>query len=491
MKPHFEVDKKGLAKLLERRGKAFVVIELLQNAWDQSVTRVDVSLETLPGGNYILKVEDDDPEGFADLTHAYTLFAESEKKANPEQRGRFNLGEKLVVAVCSSATISTTKGTVRFTPQGRSNSKHSRESGSTFSGVLKLSKTEVGEIEETVMALLPPAGVKTSFNGEAIEQRPIQRTFTEPLRTEIAGEDGILKPTIRKTVVEVYDPFMGEVGTLYEMGIPVVPTGDRFHVNVMQKVPLNTDRDNVPPSYLRDVRAAVLNHAHDLLSADEATEQWVSNAMEAERTTPDAVRAVFKNRFGPKAVIYDPSDPEANKIAVEKGYTVVPGRSLSGPAWAKVKESGVAKPAGQVTPSPRPYHPDGEPLKLMEHDDYPTGVLLVVTFTHRLAERILGRDITIGIANDPKWGFAATYGDGQFIFNIGRLGYRFFEDGVTPEVLDLIIHEFGHEDVSDHLSRDYFQALTRIGAAVAFLALEDPELFRNYQQESSAAMVED
>ncbi len=30
----FNVDKKGLAKLLEQRGKAFAVFELVQNAWD-------------------------------------------------------------------------------------------------------------------------------------------------------------------------------------------------------------------------------------------------------------------------------------------------------------------------------------------------------------------------------------------------------------------------------------------------------------------------
>jgi 3-(3-hydroxy-phenyl)propionate hydroxylase len=32
----------------------------------------------------------------SDLTHAFTLFAESAKKGDAEKRGRFNLGEKLV-----------------------------------------------------------------------------------------------------------------------------------------------------------------------------------------------------------------------------------------------------------------------------------------------------------------------------------------------------------------------------------------------------------
>ena len=52
-----------------------------------------------------LTVEDDSPEGFRDLSHAYTLFAKSYKRGNPEQRGQYNFGEKLVLAVCEPAEM--------------------------------------------------------------------------------------------------------------------------------------------------------------------------------------------------------------------------------------------------------------------------------------------------------------------------------------------------------------------------------------------------
>jgi hypothetical protein len=46
MKNWFEVDKQGLAKILERKGKEFVLFELVQNAWDEpGVTKVNVTLE--------------------------------------------------------------------------------------------------------------------------------------------------------------------------------------------------------------------------------------------------------------------------------------------------------------------------------------------------------------------------------------------------------------------------------------------------------------
>ncbi len=118
----FDVSKAGLGKQAEEHGKGRLIGELVQNALDEpGVTQVAVSLALVPGRPLAdLTVDDDAPEGFRDLSHAYTLFADSYKRGNPEQRGQFNLGEKMVLAVCESASISTTKGTVVFDPgEGR------------------------------------------------------------------------------------------------------------------------------------------------------------------------------------------------------------------------------------------------------------------------------------------------------------------------------------------------------------------------------------
>src|SRR5690349_17135775 len=46
MKNWFEVDRQGLAQILERKGKEFALFELIQNGWDEpGVTKVTVSLE--------------------------------------------------------------------------------------------------------------------------------------------------------------------------------------------------------------------------------------------------------------------------------------------------------------------------------------------------------------------------------------------------------------------------------------------------------------
>src|SRR5436309_8681043 len=144
-KQWFDVDKTGLSKQAEQHGKGRLVGELIQNALDEpGVTQVAVSLALVPGRPLAdLTVEDDAPEGFRDLSHAYTLFAESYKRTNPAQRGQYNFGEKLVLAVCESASISTTKGTVIFSDEGRTeHPRQKRDRGSVFQGRIRLTREE-------------------------------------------------------------------------------------------------------------------------------------------------------------------------------------------------------------------------------------------------------------------------------------------------------------------------------------------------------------
>jgi len=143
MKNWFEVDKQGLAQILERKDKEFALFELVQNAWDEpGVTKVSVTLEHQGWNKARLVVEDDAPEGFKDLSHAFTLFADSAKKANPEQRGRFNLGEKLVLAISDEVTICTTKGGIRFDAEGRHRLRSRQPVGSRIECRLRLAPDE-------------------------------------------------------------------------------------------------------------------------------------------------------------------------------------------------------------------------------------------------------------------------------------------------------------------------------------------------------------
>jgi hypothetical protein len=257
------VDKQGLARLLERKGKEFVLFELIQNGWDEAgVTKVTVSLEHHGRNRAVLVVEDDAPEGFRDLSHAFTLFADSAKKADPEQRGRFNLGEKLVLAISDEVTIRTTQGNIRFDAKGRHSLRVRQPVGSRIECLLRLSAEDCRALEGHVRTLISPEHISTLFNGHLLALRLPLEKFTATLPTEVADADGFLRRVNRATIVRLYPVLSGETARLYEMGIPVVETGDRWHYDIGQKVPLTLDRENVPPGFLRQVRGAVFNRMH-------------------------------------------------------------------------------------------------------------------------------------------------------------------------------------------------------------------------------------
>lgn len=477
----FEVDKAGLAALLERRGKQFVIHELVQNAWDENTKVVHISLirgERSLARLVELRVEDDSPEGFKDLTHIFTLFADSAKKTDAQKRGRFNLGEKLVLALCETATITTTTGCVFFDANGRHNRRARTEFGSVFWGMIKMTREEEEACIAAVHQLIPPAGVETFFNGKALPHRKPEAGVAASLPTEIAGPDGRLRPTYRVTGVDFYEPLPGETAWLYEMGIPVVETGDRWHINVHQKVPLNMDRDNVTPAYLARVRALVAETMHAELTPEDANAPWVRDAVEhhGDKMAPEVIESIVGLRFGDKRVSYDPSDPEANSLAVSQGYAVVHGGQMSRAEWDAARRAGAILPAGQVTPSPKPFHPGGRPLKVLPEDKWTPEIRAFVDCAKAVASELIGHRISVRVANDFGWPFAGAYGDRSLTVNVGRLGYDWFASG-PAKINEFLIHELGHEYSCDHLSSEYHDALCRLGGQLSALALRRPELF--------------
>lgn len=480
----FAVDKTGLAKLLERKGKAFVVFELIQNAWDTDAKKVEVRFQPVPGrAMATLFISDDDPNGFSDLDHSFTLFAESGKKADPTKRGRFNLGEKLVLALCERAEIISTKGSVYFTQEGRSTSKKKLKAGSCFYGTLRMTRAEYDEVVKDVQMLLCPPDVETTFNEEKLPSRTPLSIFQVALPTEAADEEGYLKKTIRKTMVRVYERKQGEPARLYEMGIPVVDLpDDPWTIEVMQKIPLNTDRDNVTPAYLRELRVAVLNHMHADLKTEEATSLAVRDALGDDRITPEAVKTVLTHTYGENRVTYDPSDKEANHNAVAHGHTVIPGAAFSKPQWEQIRKAGAALPAGQVFKTPKPYSddPNAPKAEVIPPDQWTAGMKALYVYTSVLAFRLMNVAISVRFENRPQGSDVANYGHRALCFNVGRLGQAWFDQGPSEAVHDLLLHEFGHEFASSHLDAKYHEALTRLGAKLCTLARVEPGFFDSY-----------
>ena len=493
----FEVDPKGLRKLLAGRNHGLIINELAQNAFDEEgVTDLQIEIRPVPGKRQTqVMVSDNSPGGFSTLSDAWTLFAESYKKGNPLQRGRFDLGEKLVIALCKRAEIVTTTGAVRFENNKRTTLRRKRDVGTMVSLWIPTTIEQAQQLEDAVHMLRPPEGITITLNGERLSTDQPVETFNATLPTVNADDEGVLRPSARKTDVKVYEA-NGSGAWLYEMGIPVVQIQATWTLDVQQKVPLNLNRDNVSPAFLRKLYAHTLNSMADALPKEDAGADWVVQGTSAKEIEPEALSSVFDKSMGTKRVMFDPSDPEANMEAVSRGHTLVRGNQLSQGQRDNIRRmrkdgNDPLRPSGRMFPTPKPYSDDlfAPPADIIPPSKWTERQKKVVDMARFLFEEVVGDgSLSVTIVNTSN-GFLAAYSKrglsgGRLDLNVKKLGHRWFDDtsnGGLERVLDTILHEFGHHYSGNHLSMEYCNGLTRIGARLAVRV--SPRKYRKYGYE--------
>ena len=459
IKPWFEVDRDGLRELQEGKPKHHILRELIQNAWDENISECEVFI-TWEKGLASITVIDDSPEGFRDLSHAYTLFAPTYKRAEPNKRGRFNLGEKQIISICKEAYISTTKGTISFTAKGRKESRDSRDCGSSVQVKVKMTRDEFDELFDVINTYLPPEHIKFKLNYVTIPHRVSNHTFEAILPTEFEV-DGIFRKTRRKTLINTHT---SKHPYLYEMGIPVTPIESKYSIDVQQKIPLSVDRDTVPTSYLKVLYAEVLNCTFEDLKPEDASEVWVRQATSSNKVSNEAVRTVIRNRYGNKVVVATPGDLNSIDEAISQGFKVIHGRELSKDEWKNVKKAEAVKSSSELFPTEYTDATHVEPTPEM---------LKYAEFAKKVARRIMNIDIEVDFIEGD--GVAAQYGNRILTLNVKVAPRSFFESLSTP-LLDLTIHELAHEE-GNHTEHNYHAACTKIGAKLAMIALDDPGFF--------------
>lgn len=464
----FEVDTKGLRALQDGKPKTFIVRELLQNAFDENITSCKLDVWEDEGG-ILISVEDDSPEGFRDLSDAYTLFKDTYKRSDATKRGRFNLGEKQVFSVCKSAVIETTKGTIIFDGLGRHRSLKKRKKGSVIRVKVKMNRREVDELLGFINLVLPPKDVhfEYTFLGGLPEVRPYRTPYTSfeaTLRTELQDGESF-RPTRRKTLVNVHQT--QGVKYLYELGIPVCEIDCDFSLDVQQKVPLSTDRDTVSPSFLKELYALVLNQTHQTITAENAANAWVREAVSSPLVQKEAVTAVVRGRFGDKVVVANPMDPVANDDALSKGYHVVRGSELNGEEWENIRKHGAMQSSTQVFgKNPVDYEvvqPTGEQKS-------------VAAWARKFFKEFFGLPLEV-VFISCKASVIADFQASRIRFNVPNVLGPWTDGGCpSKHIIDLIIHEFGHHK-GHHTQSAYHEALTAMGAWLTIKALDEPEWF--------------
>jgi hypothetical protein len=492
-----DIDKEGLRKSLGQKNKVFLLTEMVSNAWDEDITKVEVTL-TRPDekSHSWLHVIDNSPTGWSDLSHAHTMFAESTKKAKSEKRGRFNAGEKDVLALAIEAKLTTVKGQVLFNEDGtRTEGTETREVGSEFAGRFQLTQEEYENIVQQAKLLIPPKGIITMFNGEEIPYRKPNGSFTETLPIPLADKEGVMRNVERKTKVNLYERLPGEVAMIYEMGIPIVELGDdKWHVNVMQKVPPSRDRDNVNPSYLRKIRVAVLNAKFEELKDEEsAAATWVRDAVGSSKSSDAAVKHVMTTRFGQKHVTRDVRDKGSANEAVSQGHKIVEGGSMTGREWERYKaikdENGesVLKTSAQVAPTDV-VGPLTDSL-IIPRKDWTAMMHGYAAMVEAIAPNLIGKPVVIQFIDNENVHIEGCFQNGfrgdrstkgytrDFGIMTVNLAYTDVDD--NEQKYTLLLHELAHDKVcsNDHLHHEFYGTVEVLGGKLAVLIQDDPELF--------------
>lgn len=479
----FDVDKEGLAEMHANFPGERMVMELFQNVWDTNATKCTGTLQQL-GKETLLTVEDDHPDGFANIRDAYTLFGTTSKRGDPTKRGRFNYGEKIVLARAKTAVIITTKGSVVFDNTGRHNLAAKRKSGSKISIYFdRWSDKDFKQAVAFLKRLRPPQNVVTTLNGEVIpheeplviHKTTLQTEFTKP----VEGATVMVK-TKRATALHIHNR-AGDVAYLYEMGMPVCEISGIYDVDVQQKIPLSQDRTVVPMGFIQDIYAEVLNAMHQEMPADAMEKSSMKLAMEDDRMTPDTTKAVFERLVGTNAVIQSHS-ADSDQEAARQGVTLVPSRMFGSEVNSKLRDAGVQTSMQRFSRDVAVRELEG----LMPGDFKPLNTgdpahQNFLGYAKMLAEQVYGAfDFKVQLA---QWTGTDVQGlnrgRNHVMFNVNMMSRRDMEAPVT-NYTSLILHELAHCQGEGH-DGVYDREMERCVNTAFALQAKSPELFQKFE----------
>jgi len=460
----FEVDKEGLKSLQAGKPKSHIVRELIQNAIDEDITECEVMIEYI-NGEIIVTVSDNSKIGFRDLRDAYTLFGDTYKRRNPEKRGRFNLGEKQTFSVCEKATIKTTKGEIVFDSDGRHENKNNKtQSGTIVSVMLKGKMSEYNEMIDFVESIIVSPNIIYSVNRFIIVPKHPLKTFSTSLLTEVE-EDKIIKKVIRKTEIQL---FKEEKTYIYEMGIPVTEIECPYGINVMQKIPLGTDRETIHHKFLSDLYSEVLNLTFLEFNEDDASEIWINTALSNKRIKPEALQQIIKYRYGDEVLVANNFDKNSVDEAISNGYSVIRGSEFAKDVWSKIRKNNLIQSTSDL------FGTNFASAKKISPNE---NQKIVMDYAMRIAWRLLHIHITVDFVEGGHNMVVAQFGNQNLTFNVSRLnGFGFFDNPISAGTTDLILHELGHY-AGNHTEQEYHALITKMAGELVMIALEEPEFF--------------
>ena len=334
----FEVDTEGLREVIGGTEPWRHAIELVANVFDEyrgysegrvKPTFCSVTL-TKEGRNPAVLTVTDNGAGFDEVSDVWTFFRTTAKRSTADVSGRFNAGEKQLLAVATEAEILTGRHTVTFKDGKRKHVAHktAKHAGTKVTVLLRWNFADYETALLQLKSVLPPQGLEYVVNGERIALPKLRATTRVSLPTVLlANVDGTnaLRNSWRKTTVDVFEADVTEP-TLYELGVPVCKLEHEFpfSLNVNQKIPVPISRDVVSKTYIERLIGSVLQSTAmdgiSLLTTEHADATFLKASFEYITDT-DALEQVIGDVL-PNAVQWS-SNTAANTLAAMEGMDVL------------------------------------------------------------------------------------------------------------------------------------------------------------------------
>lgn len=365
-----EVDVNGLMELEGGKPPARLALEPVANVFDESRGYVEgrkkpsycaVTLAHQNNPRGVLVTVADDGAGFSNESDVYTLFGSTPKRSNVGVAGRFNLGDKQVIAVSRWAKVQTNDVTVEFCDGKRTVTRHRtvQVAGTIIKALMPWSLKDLEEVREQLRGVLPPAGLAYTVDGIPVE-RPATRCVASVTLPTVKLQDGVMRPATAKTSVTVLKT---TTPTLFELGIPVYDLtnlGFPWSLDVHQKVPVPPSRDMVSLAYLYRLVGSVLEQAAldgvHLLSEEERGEPFIKGALDWVRDMA-ALKVIVHDLYGPNPV-RPTGNPTVDRVAVDDGANLVSGKNFTEDTRKRLNDSGIMPTASQkyadMSARPRP-----------------------------------------------------------------------------------------------------------------------------------------
>lgn len=465
----FDIDTEGFKVQMSEMEPYRLVQEIIANSFDEiSVSDIDCNL-THDGKFFVMSIHDNG-KGFRSIKDVFTLFRNSYKRKNVQQRGRFNLGEKEVMAVAHDGFIRSRDWKVEFFENKRRETTRMEDNhGTTVEARFEWKESVIPQVTKELQKLIVPKNQTLEVNGTPVEKKEIARTVKGELWTIVEDQESLkMVRRLMLTKVDIYQKEDDEVAWIFEMGIPVQKLEKnlkvQWHVDVQQKIPLEIKRDVVSDSYLVDIYALLANKCYDLVPKEKAGAKWINRSM--VRIDAKPAKDLLKKQYGTDK-LYIPSsvDSEANESVNKFGGQHILPNTLDRDERNHLRELQVVKLATDDFAS-------GLSKEYTEIELTET-MIEYIKVVQRVAKDVIGKDIDVEVCDSdithPAW-----FGFGTLTYNIRLLPRkRNFFDNFTEYAIGLLVHELSHDKVPaeqeypmPHQSPEFLSEIERIAGRI-------------------------